>query len=81
MQTLIIASQLVSFMSSQLRSFSGNPIFSAFTTTKTSKDEVFMSARSLWQHSGEHCVDDSVLTDSNSIQDSSCSAGTYDRAP
>jgi hypothetical protein len=80
MQTLIIASQSVSFMSSQLRSLATQSSLHS-QHTKTSKDEVSMSARSLWQHSGEHCVDDSMLTDSNSIKDSSCSAGTYDRAP
>jgi hypothetical protein len=80
MQILIIASQSVSFMSSRMRSLA---IQSSLHSqhTKTNKDEVSMSTRSLWQHSGEHRVDSDILNDSNSIKDSSCPAGTNDRAP
>lgn len=78
MQVLDAASQSMPLMSLRQR-FLWQHHRSLSHNTKTSKDEVSMSARSLWQHSCEICSEkDSPMQDSDEFTDIPRPVGTND---
>lgn len=78
MQVLDTASQSMPFMGLRQRSLATS-LFSLTHNTKTSKDEVSMSARSLWQHSCEDCSEkDTSMQDSDEFTDIPRPVGTND---